>query len=116
VRPAAVIGAATHTSMIVFVAFGVYAAVRAQRGKPLRFGGDWMGWRYGMAHTSARLTGYLSEWAVLEGGCEIQALNAQDGGLLSFERFFGEVARWRGGLVGGWVVGPVEGEEYYEAL
>jgi hypothetical protein len=61
VRPAAVIGATTHTSMITFVAFGVYAAVQAQRGEPLRFGGDWMSWQSSMAHTSARLTRYLSE-------------------------------------------------------
>jgi hypothetical protein len=105
VRPAAVIGAATHTSMIVFVAFGVYAAVRAQRGKPLRFGSDWMGWPFSIAHSSARLTGYLSEWAVLEDGCEVQVFNAQDGGLLRFGRFFGELARWLGWRVGSWAGG-----------
>jgi hypothetical protein len=51
-----------------------------------------MGWQFSMAHSSVRLTGYLSEWAVLEDGCEIQVFNAQDGGLLRFGRFFGEVA------------------------
>jgi hypothetical protein len=40
VRPAAVIGATTHASVNTFVAFGVYAAVQAQRGGPLRFGSE----------------------------------------------------------------------------
>jgi hypothetical protein len=105
VRPAAVIDATMHASMNTFFAFGVYAAVQAQGSEPLRFGSDWMGWSFSIAHSSARLTGYLSEWAVLEGGCEVQVFNAQDGGLLRFGRFFGELARWLGWRVGSWAGG-----------
>lgn len=40
------------------------------------------------------MTGYLSEWAVLEDKTTNQAFNATDGSLLSWDRFFHELARW----------------------
>ncbi|EQB55610.1 NAD dependent epimerase/dehydratase [Colletotrichum gloeosporioides Cg-14] len=51
---------------------------------------------YEYYHCSARMTGYLSEWAALEQGCENQAFNTQDGGPFTWERFFAELARWFG--------------------
>lgn len=47
-------------------------------------------------HCTARLAGYLSEWAVLEEQCKNQRFNAQDGGTLSWDRFFHELGRWYG--------------------
>jgi nucleoside-diphosphate-sugar epimerase len=108
VRPAAVIGATQYASMNTFVAFGIYAAVQAHRNQPLYFGSDWNSWQFDATNSSARMTGYLSEWAVLEDACKNQAFNSQDGGLLSMDRFFGELARWYG--VEG-VMGPVWEEE-----
>lgn len=62
-------------------------------------------------HSTARLTGYLSEWAVLEDQCRNQRFNAQDGGLLSWNRFFSELGRWFGIDD---IRGPVEDESKYE--
>lgn len=42
------------------------------------------------------MTGYLSEWAVLEDKCKNEAFNASDGSPLSFERFFESLGRWYG--------------------
>jgi nucleoside-diphosphate-sugar epimerase len=96
VHPFAIIGATEHASMNTFMSFGIYAAVQAQKGEPLKFGADFTSWQFEAAHSTARLTGYLSEWAVLEEQCANQAFNAQDGGLLSWDRFFHELARWYG--------------------
>ena len=42
------------------------------------------------------LTGYLSEWAVLESGCRDQKFNASDGSPLPMNRFWPELGRWYG--------------------
>jgi hypothetical protein len=42
------------------------------------------------------MTGYLSEWAVLEPSAANQDFNATDGSLLSWDRVFHELARWFG--------------------
>jgi nucleoside-diphosphate-sugar epimerase len=96
VMPAAVIGAVQYASMNTYLSFGVYAAVQAHKKEPLQFGGDWASWQFESCNSTARLTGYLSEWAVLEDKCKNQAFNAQDGGLLSWDRFFHELGRWFG--------------------
>lgn len=90
------------------MSFGIYAAIQAQRGEPLKFGADFNSWQFEAAHSTARLTGYLSEWAVLEERCANQSFNAQDGGLLSWDRFFHELARWYG-------VNKVQGPELDES-
>ena len=113
VMPAAVIGATQHASMNTFVSFVIYAAVQAHRKEPIRFGGDWSSWQFESANSTARLTGYLSEWAVLEDKCKNQAFNAQDGGLLSWDRFFHELARWYG--VDG-ICGPEKEESKYHEI
>ncbi|KAE8822955.1 hypothetical protein PTNB85_10343 [Pyrenophora teres f. teres] len=111
VMPAAVIGATQYASMNTFLSFGVYAAVQAHRKEPIQFGGDYYTWGYDYTHSSARLTGFLSEWAVLEEQCRNQRFNAQDGGLLSWDRFFHELGRWYGIDD---VRGPEEDEAMYE--
>ncbi|KAJ4983195.1 nad dependent epimerase dehydratase family protein [Stagonosporopsis vannaccii] len=108
IHPFAIIGATGHASMNAFLSFGVYAAVQAHKGKPLKFGGDFTSWQFEAAHSTARLTGYLSEWAVLEEKCANQSFNAQDGGLMSWDRFFHELARWYG-------VAEVQGPELDES-
>ena len=42
------------------------------------------------------LTGYLSEWAVLEEGCKDQKFNASDGSPLPVNRLWPELGRWYG--------------------
>ena len=44
----------------------VYAAVKAHKGEKLDFPGDIGAWTGVSEHSTAMLTGYLSEWAVLE--------------------------------------------------
>ncbi|PPJ54556.1 hypothetical protein CBER1_06642 [Cercospora berteroae] len=94
VRPFPIIGSVTQTWLNTAYPFGVYAAVQAHKGEPLEFGGDWEAWQFAYSMSTARMTGYLSEWAVLEDKNANQAFNAADGSLLSMDRFFHELARW----------------------
>jgi len=74
--------------------FAVYAAVQARKGEPIKFGGDWTNWQMSCFHSTARLTGYLSEWAVLEDKCKNEAFNSTDTSPFTFDRFFEELCRW----------------------
>ncbi|KAF4980522.1 hypothetical protein FZEAL_3457 [Fusarium zealandicum] len=94
IRPVGIIGVTHSSPLNMMYPFGVYAAVQAQKKEPLRFGGEFDSWQFECCHSTARLTGYLSEWAVLEDSCANEAFNAQDGGVLSWDRFFNELARW----------------------
>lgn len=96
IRPAGIIGSAPRAQMNSFYSFAIYAAIQARKEEPLTFNGDIEAWQFEPAHSSAILTGYLSEWAVLEDKCANQAFNAQDCGNHSWDRFFEEVARWFG--------------------
>ena len=96
IMPFGVIGAVPNASMNTFYTFGVYAAVQAAKGEPLVFGGEWKSWQFDACHSTARMTGYLSEWAVLEDHCANERFNAHDGSPLSWDRFFNELARWYG--------------------
>lgn len=94
IRPFAVIGAAPNAGISAFLSYAIMAAVQAIKNEPVFFGGDMEEWQYGCHHSSARLTGYLSEWAVLEEKCQNQSFNASDGSPLTWDRFFEELARW----------------------
>ncbi|GJC83670.1 short chain dehydrogenase gsfE [Colletotrichum liriopes] len=96
IRPAAVIGASTNAGMNMFYDFAIYATVQARKGEPLVFGGDWEQWQFEYYHCTARMTGYLTEWAAVQKECANEAFNSQDGGPLSYERYFHELARWFG--------------------
>ncbi|CAG5156869.1 uncharacterized protein ALTATR162_LOCUS4662 [Alternaria atra] len=111
VMPAAVIGAVQTAAMNTFLAYGVYAAVQAHRNQPLQFPADFHSWQSEYSHSTARLTGYLSEWAVLEDTAECQRFNAQDGEHISWDRFWNELGRWFGADV----LGPEEDESKYES-
>jgi len=56
----------------------VYAAVCAHRGVPMLYPSELASWQNINEHSSAKLTGYLSEWAVLEEHCKNQKFNAGD--------------------------------------
>jgi len=107
VMPFGVVGAVPNAGMNTFLPFAVMAAVQAEKGEPIKFGGDLAEWQYEICHSTARLSGYLSEWAVLEDKCKNERFNAQDGSPLSWNRFFEELARWYG-------VKKVEGPELNE--
>lgn len=94
IRPFAVIGAAPNAGISAFLSYAIMASVQAQKDEPVFFGGDMEEWQYGCHHSSARLTGYLSEWAVLEEKCQNQSFNASDGSPLTWDRFFEELVRW----------------------
>ncbi|KAM0343536.1 hypothetical protein ACHAPU_008431 [Fusarium lateritium] len=96
IRPAGIIGITHNSPLNMLYPFGVYAATQAKKDEPLRFGGDFSSWQFECCHSTARLTGYLSEWAVLEDECANEAFNAVDGGVLSWDRFFNELSRWFG--------------------
>ena len=97
----------------------VYTAVCAHRKIPLAYPGDLNMWLAVCEYSSAmyetsdnplfnhiwvcysltalrRLTGYLSEWAVLEEKCRNQKFNASDGSPIPMNRFWPELGRWYG--------------------
>ncbi len=96
IRPAWILGAVNNAQMNALHPFAIYAAVQAQKGEPLYFPGDWATWQAEPQHSTAMLTGYLSEWAVLEDKCKNEAFNATDSGPWSFDRFYEELTRWFG--------------------
>lgn len=108
IRPSWIIAAVPAAAMNALYPFAVYAAVAAHRGTPLVFPADWTAWLMESHHATARLTGYLTEWAVLEDKCRNEAFNAQDTSPLSFNRLWEELVRWFGVEKGG--VGPGEDE------
>jgi hypothetical protein len=74
----------------------VYAAVQAHLGRKMDFGGDLSAWMGEQALSTARLTGYLAEWVVLEDKCKNEAFNANDTGIFAWGGFWPELARWYG--------------------
>lgn len=96
IRPPWIIGATTNAQMNAFYPFAVYAAVAAERELPLVFTSTWPMWQAGSHHSTALLTGYLSEWAVLEDKCKNEAFNSQDTSPISWDRLWEELIRWFG--------------------
>ena len=94
IRPAWIIGSTNNAQMNALHTFAIYAAVCAKRGVPLTFPSTWGSWMGEAHHSTARLTGYLSEWAVLEDKCKNEAFNAQDTSPVSFDRFFERLVDW----------------------
>lgn len=74
----------------------IYAAVQAHKRQPMTYPGSLENWLAGTEHSSAYLTGYLSEWAVLNEHCANQKFNATDACALPNNRLWPEVARWYG--------------------
>ncbi|KAK5137165.1 hypothetical protein LTR08_000670 [Meristemomyces frigidus] len=94
--PAWVIGAVNNAAMNALHPLAVYAAVQAHKGEKLEYPGDLAAWLAPGEHSTAMLTGYLSEWAVLEDRCKDQKFNASDTCLLPNNRLWPELARWYG--------------------
>lgn len=94
IRPAWIIGAVNNAQMNALHPFAVYAVVQAYKNEPIKFGGDWTNWQFSCYHSTARLTGYLSEWAVLEDKCKNEDFNSIDTSPFTFDRFFEELCRW----------------------
>lgn len=96
IRPAWVLGAVNNAQMNALLPIAFYAAVQAEKGEPLFFPSDYDVWQHEGHHSSAMLTGYLSEWVVLEDKCHNQAFNSQDTGSITWDRLYEELARWFG--------------------
>ncbi|KAK4497985.1 hypothetical protein PRZ48_010641 [Zasmidium cellare] len=94
--PAWIIGAVNNAAMNALHPFAVYAAVQAHKGEKTDFPGTYETWLANTEHSTAYLTGYLSEWAVLEDKCKNQKFNASDGCLVANNRLWPEIARWYG--------------------
>ena len=106
IRPFGIFGATVGAQMNALYLLAIYAAVQTHKRQPLYFPGDWTAWQSSHPVSNGRITGYLSEWAVLEGRCANQAFNSEDGNGLTMDRLFHELARWYGAEKG--VVGPAE--------
>ena len=96
IRPAWIIGAVNNAQMNALHPFAIYAAVQAHKNEPLYFPGDFDMWQAEAYHSTAMLTGYLSEWAALEEKCKDEAFNSQDGSPVTWDRFYEELIKWFG--------------------
>ncbi|KAF1990967.1 NAD dependent epimerase/dehydratase [Aulographum hederae CBS 113979] len=96
IRPPWIVGAVAAAAMNPIFPFAVYAAVQAQRGLPLVFPGSVEIWNEVAHRATAVLTGFLSEWVVLEKKCGDQAFNSQDTSPVTWTRFWEELVRWFG--------------------
>ncbi|KAM0229616.1 hypothetical protein ACHAPO_009880 [Fusarium lateritium] len=114
IRPFGILGSSDSAKMNTLYILGMYAATQRQKQVPLSFPGGWELWEETFPVSTARLTGYLTEWAVLEEACENQAFNSEDGNMLSWDRYFHELARWFGVEKG--VVGPREDVDQLEKI
>ncbi|KAJ5239464.1 hypothetical protein N7468_004083 [Penicillium chermesinum] len=114
IRPAWVLGAVNNAQMNALLPVAIYAAVQAHKGEPIAFPGDWEMWQYESHHSTAMLTGYLSEWAVLEEKTTNEAFNAQDTGSMTWDRLYEALARWFGVTKG--VVPPEEDPSKFTEL
>ncbi|EME80752.1 uncharacterized protein MYCFIDRAFT_35190 [Pseudocercospora fijiensis CIRAD86] len=94
--PAWIIGAVNNAAMNATHPIAIYAAVQAHKGEKCEYPGDYASWLAPAEHSTAQLTGYLSEWAVLEDKCKNQKFNASDTSPLPNNRLWPEVARWYG--------------------
>lgn len=94
--PAWILGAVNNAAMNALHPFAVYAAVQAHKGEKMEFPGSYETWLGNTEHSTAYLTGYLSEWAVLEDKCKNQKFNASDTCLVANNRIWPEIARWYG--------------------
>jgi hypothetical protein len=92
--PAWVIGATTNAAMNALHPLAIYAAVQAHKGQKMEYPGAYENWLSVGEHSTAYLTGYLSEWAVLEEKCANQKFNASDTCPIPNNRLWPEVARW----------------------
>lgn len=114
IHPGWIVGAVSTAQINGFHPFAVYAAVCAHKGEPMQFPGDWSTWQFEVHPTTAILTGYLSEWAILEDKCKNERFNAQDTSPMSWDRFWHECARWFGVKSG--VRGPEEDDNKYSSI
>lgn len=112
IRPAWILGAVSNAQMNALLPVAIYAAVQAHKGEPIAFPSDWETWQYEAHHSTALLTGFLSEWAVLEDKAKNQAFNAQDTGPMSWDRLYEELSRWFGVKKG--IVPPEEDLSKFE--
>lgn len=94
--PAWIIGAVNNAAMNALHPLAVYAAVQAHKNEPLHYPGDIEAWNGWQEHSTAMLTGYLSEWAVLNTHAQNQKFNASDGCPVPLNRLWPELARWYG--------------------
>lgn len=113
VMPAWIIGAVTDAQMNALYPYAVYAAVQAHQNAPIVFGGDWASWQYNCFHSTARLTGYFTEWVVLEDKCKNERFNSTDTSPFTFDRFYEELCRWYG--VQGFI-GPEEDDSKFKVI
>ena len=113
IRPAWIIGAVNNAQMNALHPWAVYAAVQSAKGEPLHFAGDIAEWQVPLFHSTARLTGFLTEWAVLEDKCKDQAFNSNDTSPFTMDRFLEELARWYGAKG---VVPPTDDEAKYHTV
>ncbi|KAK0937762.1 hypothetical protein LTR29_010656 [Friedmanniomyces endolithicus] len=96
VCPGWIIGAVNNAAMNALHPLAVYAAVQAHKGEKLNYPGDYTAWMSVTEHSTAMLTGYLSEWAVLNDKCKNNKFNASDTCPIPNNRLWPELARWYG--------------------
>ena len=95
-RPSWIVGAVRDSQLNHLVGIGIYAAVQAHLGQPLRFPGDYHAWDREMVQSSATLNAHFEEWIVLSDHTANQAFNIHDGQSFTWGRLWPALSRWYG--------------------
>ncbi|KAF7193659.1 Cytochrome P450 monooxygenase [Pseudocercospora fuligena] len=94
--PMAVLGAVPDSSMNICFILAIYASVCQYLNETLAFPGDRFCWQCITDESSATLSAYLAEWAMLSGKANNQRLNSVDGMHFTYESFWPQMASWYG--------------------
>lgn len=95
-RPSWIVGAVPDSQLNHLVGIGIYAAVQAHLGQPLRFPGDYSAWDREMVQSTGTLNAHFQEWLVLSHHTMNEAFNIHDGQSFTWGRLWPSLARWYG--------------------
>lgn len=91
-RPDAVIGLSTGSSMNLLTCIAVFAALSKEEGVPLRFPGKPGAWTALHQMTDAALVARAAEWALTSPSANREIFNVTNGDLFHWEHIWGDIA------------------------
>lgn len=95
-RPSWIVGAVPDSQLNHLIGIGIYAAVQAHLGQPLRFPGDYVAWDREMVQSTGTLNAHFQEWLVLSSHTTNEAFNINDGQPFTWGRLWPLLAGWYG--------------------
>jgi nucleoside-diphosphate-sugar epimerase len=96
VRPSMILGAVKEAAMNMVYPLGVFGAIHAHLGRSMAFPGDSGAFQNVVDMSTAKMNGYLEEWAVLSPNTGNEAFNAVDNCPFTVGKFWITFAQWYG--------------------